>query len=129
MAAPVERHARRVGAPGTCSCRCFQPGLQQQLVLPRSHGEPRRHQGRSAGRPPALPALLCRECPLMEVGEVFWVAGAPAPASGPGGTYRIPVRCQGGTSHALVDTGCTQTLVHQSLVHPGALLEAEWVEV
>lgn len=48
---------------------------------------------------------------------------------GSGGTYHIPVRCQGCISHALVDTGCTETLVHKSLVRPGALLEAEWVEV
>lgn len=60
---------------------------------------------------------------------MFCVAGAPAPAPGPGGTYNIPGRCQGGIRHALVDMGCTQILVHQSLVRPGALLEAEWVEV
>uniref|UniRef100_A0A669B7F8 Integrase catalytic domain-containing protein n=1 Tax=Oreochromis niloticus TaxID=8128 RepID=A0A669B7F8_ORENI len=72
---------------------------------------------------------LRRDCPLMEVGQVFRVASAPATSSSPGGTYSIPVRTRGGIRHALVDTGCTQTLVHQSLVRPGALLEADWVEV
>uniref|UniRef100_A0A669EMK6 CCHC-type domain-containing protein n=1 Tax=Oreochromis niloticus TaxID=8128 RepID=A0A669EMK6_ORENI len=75
------------------------------------------------------PEYLKRDCPLMEVGQVFRVASAPAPSPGPGGTYSIPVRTRGAIRHALVDTGCMQTLVHQSLVRPGALLEAEWVEV
>lgn len=34
-----------------------------------------------------------------------------------------------GYPYALVDTGCTQTLVYQSLFRPKALLDAEWVEV
>lgn len=63
------------------------------------------------------------------VGQVFGVAGAPAPSPSPGGTYCILVRCQGAICQALVDTGCTQNLVHQNLVRPGALLEAEWVKV
>ncbi|KAL3969418.1 OTU domain-containing protein 5 [Sarotherodon galilaeus] len=32
------------------------------------------------------PGHLRRDCPLMEVGQVFRVAGAPAPSPGPGGT-------------------------------------------
>ncbi|KAI5606676.1 hypothetical protein C0J50_7558, partial [Silurus asotus] len=32
------------------------------------------------------------------------------------GTYRIPVSIQGGTHQALVDSGCKQTPIHQSLV-------------
>ncbi|KAK0131325.1 hypothetical protein N1851_033974 [Merluccius polli] len=43
------------------------------------------------------------ECPLMEVGQVFRVAGPPAPSPGPGGTYSVPVRIQGGTHRAMVD--------------------------
>lgn len=31
--------------------------------------------------------------------------------------------------HALGDTVCTQSLMHQSFVRPGALLKAEWVLV
>ncbi|XP_076740083.1 uncharacterized protein LOC112435315 [Maylandia zebra] len=37
------------------------------------------------------PGHLRRDCPLMEVGQVFHVAGAPAPSPGPGGTYSIPI--------------------------------------
>lgn len=43
------------------------------------------------------------------------------------GAYSVPVRCQGGIHQALVDTGCTQTLVHQTLIRTRELLE--WVEV
>lgn len=48
---------------------------------------------------------------MMEVGQVFRFAGAPALVS------------------TLMDTGCTQTLIHRSLVCPGSFLEVEWVEV
>lgn len=47
------------------------------------------------------PGHLRRDCPLMEVGQVLRVTGAPALSLGPGGTYSIPYR------NALVDTGCT----------------------
>lgn len=43
--------------------------------------------------------------------------------------YRIPVRIQGGTRQALLDSGCKQTMIHQSLVQPEALVEASWVSV
>lgn len=36
---------------------------------------------------------------------------------------------QGASVHALVETGSTQTLVHQTLIRSRGLLEAEWVEV
>lgn len=45
------------------------------------------------------------------------------------GVYSVPVRCQGGIHQALVDMGCTQTLVHQTLIRTRELLEAEWVEL
>lgn len=61
--------------------------------------------------------------------QVFHVAGVPAPSPGPGGTYNIPVRCQGGILQALVDVGHMQTLVHQTQVCPCTLLEAERVKV
>lgn len=48
---------------------------------------------------------------MIVVGQVFRFAGAPALVS------------------TLVDMGWMQTLVHQSLVCPSSLLEAEWVEV
>lgn len=41
------------------------------------------------------------------------------------------LQCSGKESreYVLVSMGCMQTLVCQSLVHPRALLKAEWVEV
>ena len=65
----------------------------------------------------------------MEVGQVVRVAGSPTPSPGPGGTYSVPVRIQGGVHQAMVDSGCQQSLIHQNLVRPGALLEASWVEI
>lgn len=59
----------------------------------------------------------------MEVGQVLRIASPPMPYPDSGETYRLPVRCPGGICQALVNSGCTQTLVHQTL------LEAEWVEV
>ncbi|KAM9717937.1 uncharacterized protein ACNS7B_021418 isoform 1-T1 [Menidia menidia] len=75
------------------------------------------------------PGHVRRECPLMEVGQVIRVVGPPAPSPGPRGTYSVPVRIQGGTHQAMVDSGCTQSMVHQSLVRPGALLEAGCVDI
>ena len=64
----------------------------------------------------------------MEVGQVIRVVGPPAPSPGPGGTYSVPVRIQGGTHQAMVDSGCMQSIVHQNLIRPGALIEAEvWI--
>ena len=70
-----------------------------------------------------------QECPLMEVGAVVQVAGPSAPSPGPEGTYYIPVCMRGSTHQALMDTGCMQTMIHESLVRPGALLEAQYVKV
>uniref|UniRef100_A0AAQ4P4Q9 CCHC-type domain-containing protein n=1 Tax=Gasterosteus aculeatus aculeatus TaxID=481459 RepID=A0AAQ4P4Q9_GASAC len=75
------------------------------------------------------PGHLRRECPLMEVGQVIRVAGVPTPSPGPGATYRVPVRIQGGIRQALVDSGCMQSMIHQSLVRPGALVEASRVRI
>ena len=57
------------------------------------------------------------------------VVGPPAPSPGPGETYSVPVRIQGGTHQAMVDSGCMQSIVHQNLIRPGALLEAGWVDI
>ncbi|XP_059210478.1 uncharacterized protein LOC131989303 [Centropristis striata] len=65
----------------------------------------------------------------MEVGQVVRVVGPPAPSPGLGGTYSVPVRIQGGTHQAMVDSGCTQSIVHQNLIRPGALREAGWVDI
>lgn len=40
-----------------------------------------------------------------ELGRVFRIAGATAPAPGPGGTYHIPVRCQEGGLRLDADPG------------------------
>ena len=52
------------------------------------------------------PGHVRRDCPLMEVGQVIRVVGPPAPSPGPGETYRVPVRIQGGAHLAMVDSGC-----------------------
>lgn len=65
----------------------------------------------------------------MEVGQTIQVAGPPTPSRGPGGTYSVPVRVQGGIYQAMENLDCTQSMIHQNLVRPGALVEASWVEV
>jgi len=57
---------------------------------------------------------------------VIRVAEPPASA----GAYMVPVRIQGSIRQALVDSGCMQTVIHQSLVRPGALVEvSSWVNI
>lgn len=41
---------------------------------------------------------------------------------------RDTFQCKGGLHQAIVDSSCTQTLVQQTLVEPGVLLEEGWVE-
>lgn len=94
----------------TCSpllplCRSWE--LQ---ALDPSHRKSHRRQGRSAG------AGIHTERPLMEVGQVFRVTGLPAPSPGLGVTYNVPVRHQRAVHQAMVDSGCMQTLVYQTLV-------------
>ncbi len=60
-------------------------------------------------------------CPVMEVGTLVWVPDAPQAAPDQAGGYQIPVSIKGGTYWALVDSGCNQTSIHQSLVQPEAL--------
>ncbi len=57
----------------------------------------------------------------MEVGTLIRVPDAPQTAPDQGGMYQIPVSIKGGTYWALVDSGCNQTLIHQSLIQPEAL--------
>ncbi|KAK0148263.1 hypothetical protein N1851_011803 [Merluccius polli] len=73
------------------------------------------------------PGQFRRECPMMEVGQVVRVTGAPSPPHGPGEAYRIPVRIQRGAHQALLDSGCMQTMIHQRLVRSEALVEASSV--
>ena len=65
----------------------------------------------------------------MEVGQVVQVADPPTPSTGPGGTYSVPVRIQGGIHQAMVDLDCLQSIIYLSLVRPGALVEASSVDI
>ncbi len=82
---------------------------------------------RVAGKPgPACwrcgdPGQFIDRCPVMEVGTLVRVPDAPQAAPDQAGGYQIPVSIKGGTYWALVDSGCTQTSIHQSLIQPEAL--------
>ncbi len=60
-------------------------------------------------------------CPVMEVGTLVRVPDAPQATPDQAGRYQIPVSIKEGTYWALVDSGCNQTSIHQSLVQPEAL--------
>jgi len=79
------------------------------------HEEPLIHQDRCHKQ---------HECPVKEVEQVRQVAPASVSAPGPDGRYQIPVKVQGVIHQALLDSGSSQTLIYQSLVRPGALLDA-----
>lgn len=57
---------------------------------------------------------LLHECLLLEVGQVFRVAGPPIPSLSPKGMAVFCSGAWGGTRQAMVDLGCMQTLVHQT---------------
>ncbi len=65
----------------------------------------------------------------MEVGTLVWVPDAPQAAPDQAGGYQIPVSIKGGTYWALVDSGCNQTSIHQSLIQPEALDKSCMVRV
>ncbi|KAK9959353.1 hypothetical protein ABG768_009481 [Culter alburnus] len=67
------------------------------------------------------PEHFVDRCPVMEVGTLIRVPDDPQAAPGQAGEYQIPVSVKGGTYQALVDSGCNQTLVHQSLTSSRAL--------
>ncbi len=58
---------------------------------------------------------------MMEVGLLVRVPDSPGAAPDQAGQYQIPVSIKGGTYQALVDSGCNQTSVHQSLIQQRAL--------
>ncbi|XP_060768622.1 fibrinogen C domain-containing protein 1 isoform X1 [Neoarius graeffei] len=87
------------GKPGPVGWRCGEPGHLQQ-------------QGTT-----------------MEVGAVVRIPDAPEAALDRAGAYRIPVSIQGATYQALVDSGCNQTSIRQSLVQNEALGGAQGVRV
>ncbi len=68
-------------------------------------------------------------CPVMEVGMMIRVPDSPVAAPDQAGQYQIPVSVKGGTYRALVDSGCNQTSIHQSLVQQGALDMSRKVKV
>ncbi len=57
------------------------------------------------------------------------VPDSPGTALDQAGQYQIPVSIKGGTYQALVDSGCNQTSIHQSLMQPRALDRSREVKV
>ncbi len=113
----VRAHAREAGSAAAIPVPPVSP--RQFLVpLPAT---------RVAGKPgPACwrcgdPGHFIDRCPVMEVGTLVRVPDAPQAAPDQAGGYQIPVSIKGGTYWALVDSGCNQTSIHQSLVQPEAL--------
>ncbi len=90
---------------------------------------------RVAGKPgPACwrcgdPGHFIDRCPVMEVGTLVRVPDAPQAAPDQASGYQIPVSIKGGTYWALVDSGCNQTSIHQSLIQPEALDKSCMVRV
>uniref|UniRef100_A0A9J8C322 Gypsy retrotransposon integrase-like protein 1 n=1 Tax=Cyprinus carpio carpio TaxID=630221 RepID=A0A9J8C322_CYPCA len=90
---------------------------------------------RAAGRPgPACwrcgdPGHFVDRCPVMEVGTLVRIPDDPQAAPDQAGLYQIPVSIKGGTYRALVDSGCNQTSIHQSLIQSGALDTGRMVKV
>ncbi len=68
-------------------------------------------------------------CPMMEVGLLIRVPDSPGAAPDQAGQYQIPVSIKGGTYQALVDSGCNQTSIHQSLMQQRVLDTSRKVKV
>ncbi len=66
---------------------------------------------------------------MMEVGLLVRIPDSPGAAPDQVGQYRIPVSIKGGTYQALVDSGCNQTSIHQSLMQQRALDMSRKVKV
>ncbi len=66
---------------------------------------------------------------MMEVGLLVRVPDSPGAAPDQAGQYQIPVSIKGGTYQALVDSGCNQTSIHQSLIQQRALDTGRKVKV
>ena len=74
------------------------------------------HRGSSSARAGVLEVQVARECPLIEVGQVVRVIDPPTPSPGPGRTYSVLVRIQGGIHQATVDLGYMQSIIPLNLV-------------
>ncbi len=66
---------------------------------------------------------------MMEVGLLVRVPDSPEAAPDQAGQYQIPVSIKGGTYQALVDSGCNQTSINQSLIQQRALDTSRKVKV
>ncbi len=66
---------------------------------------------------------------MMEVGLLVRVPDSPGAAPDQAGQYQIPMSIKGGTYQALVDSGCNQTSIHQSLIQQRALDTGRKVKV
>ncbi len=122
-------HAREAGSASPSSAlRPVPPGSPRQFLVPLP-------ATRVAGKPgPACwrcgdPGHFIDRCPVMEVGTLVRVPDAPQAAPDQAGGYQIPVSIRGGTYWALVDSGCNQTSIHQSLIQPEALDKSCMVRV
>uniref|UniRef100_A0A9J7ZU93 Gypsy retrotransposon integrase-like protein 1 n=1 Tax=Cyprinus carpio carpio TaxID=630221 RepID=A0A9J7ZU93_CYPCA len=65
----------------------------------------------------------------MEVGTLVRIPDDPQAAPDQAGLYQIPVSIKWGTYRALVDSGCNQTSIHQSLIQAGTLDTGRMVKV
>ncbi len=122
-------HAREAGSASPSSALIpVPPGSPRQFLVPLP-------ATRVAGKPgPACwrcgdPGHFIDRCPVMEVGTLVRVLDAPQAAPDQAGGYQIPVSIRGGTYWALVDSGCNQTSIHQSLIQPEALDKSCMVRV
>ncbi len=120
-----DRYPRRGGGPEPCTPPQY--SLRQSLAYPSAAG--------AAVRPwPACwrcgnPGHFQDHCPMMEVGLLVRVPDSPGAAPDQAGQYQIPVSIKGGTYQALVDSGCNQTSIHQSLIQQRALDTGRKVKV
>ncbi len=127
--AAVRAHAREAGSASPSSTSIpVPPGPPRQFLVPLP-------ATRVAGRPgPACwhcgdPGHFIDRCPVMEVETLVRVPDAPQAAPDQAGGYQIPVSIKGGSYWALVDSGCNQTSIHQSLIQPEALDKSCMVRV
>ncbi len=101
------------------------PAAPVSPLPPRQFLDPLPATG-AAGRPGPVfwrcgdPGYFIGRCPVMD---------APQAAPDQAGLYQIPVSIKGGTYQALVDSGCNQTSIHQSLIQPEALDKSRMVRV
>ncbi len=123
-----ERYHRRGGGGGAeHAAPPSSFSLRQSLALPPAAG--------AAVRPGPVcwrcgdPGHFQDHCPMMEVGLLIRVPDSPGAAPDQAGHYQIPVSIKGGTYQALVDSGCNQTSIHQSLMQQRALDTSHKVKV